>query len=275
MINPCGGSARIARKDGMIAGMLAGVTPRPAVAVRRRQGGRRGAFTLVELLVVIGIIALLISILMPALRKARDQANIVKCASNMRQIMICAIMYSQEDKSGVYIDRPGGQDDTFEALYPQYMKNFEVTTCPSTENRATEIAHLRDNAYFGANDSNGGHSYELRNYVWAGNIFPDGVSFDGYFVKNHKRFKNSSRVCLIMDADDPWEGDENNWPNKGDNHGDRGVNVSYLDGHVEFAFTGRELLRAFMDGYYNPSQPVQRLNQYGLDHIGNRFSWRN
>src|SRR5687767_6770489 len=75
---------------------------------QNRLSPNRTGFTLVELLVVIGIIALLISILLPALNRAKDHANRVACMSNIRQLTTGYRMYSDDNRGWLLLGWPDG-----------------------------------------------------------------------------------------------------------------------------------------------------------------------
>lgn len=78
------------------------------------------AFTLIELLIVVGIISVLISLLLPALNAAREQARAVTCQSNQRQLMVAFLMFASEHQNhlpGNYWDsmyqQPRDPDEVF------------------------------------------------------------------------------------------------------------------------------------------------------------------
>jgi prepilin-type N-terminal cleavage/methylation domain-containing protein/prepilin-type processing-associated H-X9-DG protein len=124
------------------------------MATRRRSHRRQPGFTLIELLVVVAIIALLISILLPALGKAREQGKKAKCQANLHSIgQAVASCWSENNEYGPAWDdgeaNPGGEWFLFswaDTLFDLgYLGNADAQICPDDQ-RPDEILKLRCNA---------------------------------------------------------------------------------------------------------------------------------
>ena len=94
-------------------------------------------FTLIELLVVIAIIALLLSILLPSLKKAKDQVKAVICRSNLKQWGLITSLYARDNDDKLYQSVAGGSLSDEEAYWIRatlpYYTEKKIRICPSTK----------------------------------------------------------------------------------------------------------------------------------------------
>ena len=121
------------------------------MSTRNRTGGRHG-FTLVELLVVIGIIALLVGILLPALNKARAAGAKTQCLSNLRQLNVAVLQYTHDNKGHCFPYNYAPSQILWQVLLLPYIapqsRKLDLYSTNATSQAAVAQLQLRETVYF-------------------------------------------------------------------------------------------------------------------------------
>jgi prepilin-type N-terminal cleavage/methylation domain-containing protein/prepilin-type processing-associated H-X9-DG protein len=185
-----------------------------AVAWRRRAPG----FTLVELLVVIGIIAVLIAVLLPVLSKAREQAKRTQCLSNLRELGHAMLMYANAHKDKLPNTNPPQTPSDYDAvnavlvaLNRDFVKSPGVFHCPADQDPPPQSIVTAD--YTLANSAR--VSYDFYSPFW-----------EPEFGPKLTQIRTAPLAWDLNGAADPPPGDPPQ------NHGPRGGNVVFGDGHA-------------------------------------------
>jgi prepilin-type N-terminal cleavage/methylation domain-containing protein len=124
----------------------------PSLGINPITGDRTHGFTLIELLVVVAVIAILAALLLPALGRAKMQAQQTVCLSNLRQVTLAGLMYLDETQGGFPYNAPllPGYEATVAPQWFWALTNYSVDTqsllCPSTHQQPSTGLYLAGTA---------------------------------------------------------------------------------------------------------------------------------